>query len=609
MLSWMKSKKETNCRGHRTDIFTETINYEVKGDIQKVENIEKTKMNYNITFICEFEKNFAKNKFKINIKISRRNINQEIIIDDNKNKIYNPNEFIEEFRNKFKGLINKHRLMLIDGILKQEEFINLIERIRVFFVVQKRKQEKKKKLIMKKAIEKDFEYLNNLYFFIQNIIRLNFEFSGLKMKNGDTINNNVKYNLFLYSTKKTGLIDESLKFTSFGYKLDIQPYLSVAEGYIENLDNVNQNNEKKSKSILKKLIALDFNYFISETDENKFIFLTNKQQKKEAMLKTKSKYNHNIQLEKKDIKFPFINFNIIGLDKIKKDLLNLKQQIPTKTDIKNNNYYNFEYILHLLKQHIDKFHDILKKYKISDKKFNDVFLDYSKQTIYNNRFLGIIKILRTILKEKIETLDEEIKIPDEKFIHTFTNYVIKKYNLIRYKKEYLTEEDKALKKFKELENKKIIIFIKNDNGTKKLEVKLKIFYGGIKLISDKQDEFDFLTNEEIISLLQLEEKDEQVLYKNLEKIAKEKIKSLLPITDPSGKDFGNIQNLNFLVKSFQSLNKLKFYSQYKIQKNLIEFLDIKFTLPKFEKDIRIKSLIPKPVKGQLKCKLNFFNLK
>ena len=144
MLSWMKSKKETNCRGHRTDIFTETINYEVKGDIQKVENIEKTKMNYNITFICEFEKNFAKNKFKINIKISRRNINQEIIIDDNKNKIYNPNEFIEEFRNKFKGLINKHRLMLIDGILKQEEFINLIERIRVFFVVQKRKQEKKK---------------------------------------------------------------------------------------------------------------------------------------------------------------------------------------------------------------------------------------------------------------------------------------------------------------------------------------------------------------------------------------------------------------------------------------------------------------------------------
>ena len=462
---------------------------------------------------------------------------------------------------------------------------------------------------MKKAIEKDFEYLNNLYFFIQNIIRLNFEFSGLKMKNGDTINNNVKYNLFLYSTKKTGLIDESLKFTSFGYKLDIQPYLSVAEGYIENLDNVNQNNEKKSKSILKKLIALDFNYFISETDENKFIFLTNKQQKKEAMLKTKSKYNHNIQLEKKDIKFPFINFNIIGLDKIKKDLLNLKQQIPTKTDIKNNNYYNFEYILHLLKQHIDKFHDILKKYKISDKKFNDVFLDYSKQTIYNNRFLGIIKILRTILKEKIETLDEEIKIPDEKFIHTFTNYVIKKYNLIRYKKEYLTEEDKALKKFKELENKKIIIFIKNDNGTKKLEVKLKIFYGGIKLISDKQDEFDFLTNEEIISLLQLEEKDEQVLYKNLQKIAKEKIKSLLPITDPSGKDFGNIQNLNFLVKSFQSLNKLKFYSQYKIQKNLIEFLDIKFTLPKFEKDIRIKSLIPKPVKGQLKCKIKFFQPK
>ena len=35
--------------------------------------------------------------------------------------------------------------MLIDGILKQEEFINLIEN-KSFFVVQKRKQEKKKKI-------------------------------------------------------------------------------------------------------------------------------------------------------------------------------------------------------------------------------------------------------------------------------------------------------------------------------------------------------------------------------------------------------------------------------------------------------------------------------
>ena len=183
------------------------------------------------------------------------------------------------------------------------------------------------------------------------------------MKNGDIKNDNVIYNLFLYSKKKTGLKDEAKKIFTIGYKLDIKPYLSVAEGSIENLKSVNSNNEKKSKSQLNKIILLDFNYFISETINYKFIFLTNKQQKKEGMDNTKSKYNH-IPSENKDIVFPFTKFNINGSDKINKDLLNLKDQIPTKTDIKNNeNYYNFEYILYLLKQHIDKFHDILKKYK------------------------------------------------------------------------------------------------------------------------------------------------------------------------------------------------------------------------------------------------------
>ena len=574
-----KSKKETNCRGHRTDIFTETINYEVKEDIQLGENIEKTKMIFNITFICEFEKNFAKNKFKINIKISPRNINQEIIIDDNKNKIYNTNEFIEEFRNKFEGLINKHSLMLIEGILKQEEFINLIEKIRSFFVVQKRKQEKKQKLIIKKKIEKDLEYLDKLQFFIGNIIKLNFKFSTLKLKDGSIKNDDVIYNLFLNLKKKTGLINQTKKFSPFGYKLDIQPYLSVAEGSIDTLDNVNLNNEKKSKSKLNKKILLDFNYFISETIKYKFIFLTNKQQKEKDIEKTKSYYNH-LQAENKDIVFPFSKFEIIDFDKIDKDLLNLNNQITTKTDIKNNvNYYNFEYILYLLKQHIDKFHDILKKYKISDKKFNEVFSDYSEHTISNNRFLNIIKILRIILKDKVETLQKEINTPDEKFIHTFTNFVIKKYNLIRYKKEYLTEEDKVLKKFKELENEKIIIFLKNDNDKdipKRLEVKLKIFYDGIKLISNKQNEFDFLTNDNIQNLL--EEKDKQDLYKKLHNFAKTKINSLLPITGSSEDDFAYIDNLGFLVKSFQSLKKLKIYRKYQIQQefNKLEKKEIFF---------------------------------